>query len=454
MSARKSACALGKRSPGSGAGLGAALILATVAASPDASAQAPAPEAISRLEAALEAQRRELTRQAEELSAQRRRLEQQERELRALRARAAPPPAPAARPAPPPAAAAATPAPPPATPVARVGGQAEAAAAQRREERRVVDTDPGLARSGGVLLPRGTLSFEPSLDYAYTSQNRAFVSGFTIIPGITFGQVDIREVQRRTATAAATFRYGVTDRFEVNARIPYIYRTDTIRTQPADVDAVPITIGPSGSGLGDIEFGASYQLNDGRSGWPVLVANLRVKTITGRSPFDVPIWTTEDTPDGPFLRGLERRLPTGTGFWSVEPGLTLIYPTDPAVLFASVRYLWNVGRTVGVPDDAGGPAIRTALDPGDGIGVNLGLGFALNETTSFSIGYEHVHAFSSRANGRRIAGSSYDIGTFNFGLSHRLSDRLSLNIGVSIGATGNAPDMRVLVRLPYRLNLF
>lgn len=423
----------------------ATLFAASIGAGAPAVAQ-PA-DALARLEAAIEAQRRELVRQSNELAEQRRRLAAQERELQALRTRQPPPARPAAVAPTPPAAA-------PAAPAARVGAAAEAEAAQRRDERRVIDTDPGLARVGGVLLPRGTLSLEPSIDYAYSSQNRAFVSGFTIIPGITFGSVDIREVQRRTITAAATFRYGLTDRIEINARIPYIYRTDTIRTQPADVDASPITIGPDGTGIGDIEFGGSWQLNPGRSGWPVLVGNLRVKSDTGQSPFEVPIWTTADTPDGPFLRGLERRLPTGTGFWSIEPGLTLIYPTDPAVLFASARYIWNIGRTVSLQNEQGGAPIPASLDPGDGIGVNVGLGFALNETTSFSIGYEHVHVLPSLANGRRIAGSSYDVGTFNFGLSHRLSDRLSMNVGVSVGATGNAPDMRLLVRLPYRLSLF
>jgi hypothetical protein len=430
----------------------AALLVVGIGAAAPAIAQ-PA-DALARLEAAIEAQRRELARQSNDLAEQRRRLAAQERELQALRTRQ-PAPARAAAVAPtPPAVAPTPPAVAPAAPAARVGAAAEAEAAQRRDERRVVDTDPGLARVGGVLLPRGTLSLEPSIDYAYSSQNRAFVSGFTIIPGITFGSVDIREVQRRTLTAAATFRYGLTDRIEINARIPYIYRTDTIRTQPADVDASPITIGPDGTGIGDIEFGGSWQLNQGRGGWPVLVGNLRVKSDTGRSPFDVPIWTTADAPDGPFLRGLERRLPTGTGFWSVEPGLTLIYPTDPAVLFASVRYIWNIGRTVALQSEQGGAAIPASLDPGDGVGLNVGLGFALNETTSFSIGYEHVHVLPSLANGRRIAGSSYDVGTFNFGLSHRLSDRLSMNVGVSVGATGNAPDMRLLVRLPYRLSLF
>jgi hypothetical protein len=413
---------------------------------------------LDELRAAIDAARRQIERQARELDEQRRRLQAQENALEALRRQLAGRPAPAAPPATatPPARAVAPPQPAVAAvaPTGPVGRQAEAETAQRRADQRVLDTDPGLARSGGVLLPRGALSLEPSLDYSYSSVNRAIVSGFTIIPGITFGSVDIREVQRRTLTAGFTMRIGLADGLEANVRLPFIYRSDTLQTQPSDINASPITIGPTGYGLGDVEFGASYQFTTGSGSWPILVGNLRVKTNTGRSPFDVPIYTIDDQPNGQFLRGLERELPTGTGFWGIEPGVTMIVPTDPAVLFASVRYIWNLENTVRIRNSSGGPDSRARIDPGDGIGINLGIGFALNERVSLSLGYEHVHVFTSRSNGRRVAGSSYDIGTFNIGLSYRLSEAMSLNVGVGIGVTDGAPDARVLVRVPYRLSLF
>ena len=186
--------------------------------------------------------------------------------------------------------------------------------------------------------------------------------------------------------------------------------------------------------------------------WPIFIANLRVKSDTGRSPFEVPIYTVND-PQGGFLRGLERELPTGTGFWTVEPGVTVVWASDPAVFFGSLRYIWNIARDVDVPDTAGGPSRRLNLDPGDGVGLNFGVGFALNERTSISLGYEHVFVFRSSTEGQGIAGSSADIGTFNFGLSYRASDRVSINLGVGIGVTESAPDARVILRVPVRLNL-
>jgi hypothetical protein len=442
---------------------GGGVVLAAVAAASPAVAQDQAAlqelrEALARQQRQIEAQQRLLSEQGATLERQRRLLETQGREIQALRGPAPPRSAtPAPVPAAPPAAAVAAapqPAPArPATPPPQVATEAAAAAQARREERRVAETDPSLARTGGVLTARGALVVEPALDYAYSSQNRSVVNGFTVIPGITFGTLDIREVQRRTVTGALTARLGVTDWLELNTRIPVVWRSDTTTTTPADVDARPITIGPTGFGLGDIEFAASYQINDFREGAPVFVGNLRVKTATGRSPFEVPVYTPRD-PRGDFLRGLERELPTGSGFWAVEPGLTMIFPTDPAVLFASARYIWNVADTVTLPSLNDGPGARVRLDPGDGLGLNFGIGFALNDATSFTLGYEHVHVLPARQSGQVIRGSAYDIGTFNFGVSYRLTDATSINLGVGVGVTEAAPDLRIGFRLPIRMNLF
>lgn len=429
-------------------------LLAGAVPSAGALAQGVSADELRAFRAALERQQQQLSEQSERLARQERLIQAQSREIETLRGAVGAPPsrraaaaqrAPAAAPVvvPAPAAAEAPRGPSSAT---------EAAQAVRREEQRVLGTDPTLARVGGVLTPRGALSVEPTLEYLYGENIQATVNGFSIVPGITFGSVDIRRSTRRAATAAVTLRYGVTDRFEINTRIPYVFRNDTIETGPSDITAQPIVIDPSGDGLGDIEFGASYQINAGLADWPIFIANLRVKSDTGRSPFEVPIYTVNDIQGG-FLRGLERELPTGTGFWSVEPGITVAWASDPAVFFGGLRYIWNIARDVDVKDPAGGPSRRLDLDPGDGVGLNFGVGFALNERTSISLGYEHIFVFRSSQQGQSIAGSSTDIGTFNFGLSYRASDAVSINLGVGIGVTEGAPDARLILRVPVRFNL-
>jgi hypothetical protein len=450
-------------------GLGGIVLVAGAAAllqAGPAAAQGASAEEFRELRQMFERQQRQIQDQAAQLARQQRLIEAQSREMEGLRQSVGTTPrgsAPAAQQRPPPRQAAPEVQPSAQAP-AQAGGPAaardrqapstaaEAAAARRQEEQRVIATDPTLARTGGVLTPRGAISLEPELNYLYSQNTVASVNGFSIIPGITFGTLDVRRAVERATVAALTLRYGVTDRLEVNARIPWVYRNDSIQTAPADITATPITIGPTGSGLGDVEFGASYQINAGLQDWPVFIANLRVKSDTGRSPFEVPIYTVNDQQGG-FLRGLTRELPTGTGFWSVEPGLTVAWATDPAVFFGGLRYIWNIGRSVDIQDPAGGPATRTDLDPGDGIGMNFGVGFALNERTSLSFGYEQVWVLGSSANNSRIPGSGLDIGSFNFGLSYRASDAVSFNLGVQIGTTESAPATRLIFRVPIRFNL-
>ena len=138
-----------------------------------------------------------------------------------------------------------------------------------------------------------------------------------------------------------------------------------------------------GSGLGDVEAAIRYQIN-GRGPGPYWVANLRVKSRTGEDPFEVDRerLSVPDQDGNQVLIGeVFTEQPTGSGFRAVQPSLSWVYPTDPAVLFGSVSYLWNLERDVG--GDFG------KIDPGDVIGVNFGLGFAINERTSFSLGYDH-----------------------------------------------------------------
>src|SRR5438552_5546010 len=93
-----------------------------------------------------------------------------------------------------------------------------------------------------------------------------------------------------------------------------------------------LSLSANGSGSGDVQFGASYQINSGESGWPIFVGNFLFKTVTGVSPFQVPIVTLNDL-NGQFLAGTLTRLATGTGFYSLQPSLTVLFPTAPGVLF-------------------------------------------------------------------------------------------------------------------------
>jgi hypothetical protein len=69
----------------------------------------------------------------------------------------------------------------------------------------------------GILTPPGKIVLEPSFQYSYSSNNRVALVGYTVIPALLIGLIDVREVKRNTLTAALTGRFGLTNRFEVVA---------------------------------------------------------------------------------------------------------------------------------------------------------------------------------------------------------------------------------------------
>ncbi len=338
------------------------------------------------------------------------------------------------------------------------GGGGESApiagpSAAQQQARQVVETAPTLSASGGVLTPKGQFIIDPSIEYDYWSQNQLGVNGFQIIPGITFGNIFANRVEQNITTAAVTARYGITDRLEINVKVPYVYNSgSTTSLIPVGTTAELLTLNATGTGIGDLQFGTSYQFNSGENGWPILIGNMLLKTATGVSPFQVPIETVND-PNGQFLEGQPKQLATGTGFYAVEPSLTVLMPTAPGVLFANIQDTHNFGRTVGIQSAQGGPATPAFLQPGENPAITFGIGFALNDRAALTFSYQQEHVFTAFEDHQAIQGSPYSFGTFNFGLGYQISQSTRLNLSVGIGAGQNAPVAKVLLELPYRFSL-
>lgn len=364
-----------------------------------------------------------------------------------------PPPATAAvPPEPPPVLAALPPEPQPVAPVAAADppeavqdqGQREAeaqvAALDDRTRRPEVVTEV-LAES--VLTPAGVLSVEPSLEYVHSSTNRFIFQGAQIVDAVLIGAIEASDADRDILISALTLRYGLTDRLEVDVKIPAVYRDDRINAQLVGQDTELQERSYDGFGLGDVEFGAHYQIT-GQP--PFLIGNVRVKAPTGTGPFDV-----DRGPDG-----VETEAPTGSGFWSVEPSITAIYPSEPVVFFGNLGYLINIGKDV---DTLIGDSFIGNVDPGDSVSGSLGMGFALNERASMSFGYEHNFIFETETEitdddvTRTSRSNTLQVGNFFIGGSYRVSDRVTVNSTVQIGVTEDAPDVQFTLRVPIRFDL-
>lgn len=301
---------------------------------------------------------------------------------------------------------------------------------------------------GGVLTPARTLVVEPSIDYSHSNVNRLTFRGIEIQDTVLIGVIEASDADRDLFSPAITLRYGVTGRLELEVKTPYVMRDDRISFLIPQAMAPDIerTDNLDGNGLGDIEVAAHYQITNSS---PYVIGNLRFKTRTGEGPFEI------DRDDF----GIEEELPTGSGFYTLEPSLTVLYPTDPVVLFASLSYQWTFEDDVNA--DIGQVTVRD-VDPGDAIGLSFGMGFSVNDDFSFSLGYKHTYVWGTKteieppfpAEKRTEKSNSLHLGSFLFGMGYRVADNVGVNLDMEIGATDDAPDMRAFIRVPIAFSLF
>jgi len=300
-------------------------------------------------------------------------------------------------------------------------------------------TVEALPEGQNALLGAGRLVIEPSFEYSRSSSNRFIFRGVEIVTGVQIGLIEANDTARDTLTGALAVRYALTDRLEIEGRVPYIYRSDRITTVAQQSTTTMQTFELDGSNMGDIEMSLRYQLNNGAGGMPIFVAGARVKSDSGLGPFDL----DRD------ISGVSTELATGSGFWGVQGSVSMLYPSDPVVIFANASYLYNIGRDI---DETYGAVTVGEVDPGDSIGLGFGFGFALNPRFSYSLGYSHSYVLptTTELNGIHTESSELQVGSLSFGMSFRATERLTLSTSVDVGVTEDAPDVRVAFRTPFR----
>lgn len=323
---------------------------------------------------------------------------------------------------------------------AQAVGQAPATAQARNQP----NTAP-VSEQSGVLTPRGHLVLEPSLEYLYNSNSQVALIGFTIIPAITVGLIDVREVNQSTLIGAVTARYGLTNRLEFSVKAPYLYRDEQSVARPlATPSSQNQVFNARGYDLGDVEVMLRWQFNQGGASTPYFVGSLRGILPTGKDPFEVRYAPASSAPAGTLI---QEQLPTGAGFYGVQPGLTVIFPSDPAVFFGGVEYLYNFARDVNTTI---GGAYIGRVQPGDQISFNFGMGLALNDRSSFSLGYKHTFVEKTRFNGTVPSdATSTQLGQLLIGYAYSFSRSTSLNVSLGAGLTRNTPDVDINIRVPF-----
>ncbi|HEX3755368.1 MAG TPA: autotransporter outer membrane beta-barrel domain-containing protein [Rhizomicrobium sp.] len=295
-----------------------------------------------------------------------------------------------------------------------------------------------IASVGGVLTRPGVLVLEPYAEYVHTSLNQFTFEGVQIIDALLIGVINAGRTEQDLGLLGGALRYGLTDGLELEARFPYVYRAQQDTGVLLNSSNTVVSSSAHGSGLGDIEAALHYQFNDGSGSWPFVIGNLRFKSDSGSSPWDV-AYNSNGSP---------RTLPTGSGFSALNPSVTAIFASDPAVLYANAGWIHNFqdGATLTLNNTA-----ITDINPGDTYSASFGMGMALNDTVSFSLGYEqdYIEATTERVNGGRQKAPSLLAGELALGFTLRTSERNSINLGLNVGVTRDAPDVELVLRTPF-----
>lgn len=317
-------------------------------------------------------------------------------------------------------------------------GQAPSAQARNQP-----NTAP-VSEQSGVLTPRGHFLLEPSLEYQYNTNSQVDLIGFTVIPAITIGLINVSQANQSTLIGGLTARYGLTDRLELEAKVPYVYRDSQTITRPLATGAsVNQVFNASGHDIGDVELALRYQFNQGGPSEPYFIGSLRGIFPTGRDPFQV-AYAEGSTAQTHTL--VQKQLPTGAGFYGVQPGFTAIFPSDPAVFFGGVYYLYNFARDV---DKTVAGSYIGRVQPGDQASFNFGMGLALNDRSSVSLGYQHTYVFKTKYNGSFPSdATSTQLGELLIGYSYAFTHSTSLNVSLGAGLTRYTPDVDLTIRVP------
>lgn len=297
------------------------------------------------------------------------------------------------------------------------------------------------------------LSFEAGVTYSHFDDARLNLSGFLALDAIFLGLISIDEITADVFVFDGTIRYGLTDRLQIDANVPYLFRYSNFQSGGAGGDAAGLKEADvRDDGLGDINFGASYRVLRETVNRPDIVVNARVKVPTGREPFGTELILVDGS-EGNLQ--VPERLSTGTGVWSASAGISLLKTLDPMVVFGSFTYFHNFAKHFDDLDEAVGDQPGRAKI-GDAFQYGAGVAYALNERSSLSLSFTQriVERTRLKRDGNdsysRIVGSQGNVAILNLGATFSLTQKLALLTTLGLGMTTDAPDMILSVRLPFR----
>ncbi|WP_369991982.1 hypothetical protein [Pseudomonas xanthosomatis] len=298
----------------------------------------------------------------------------------------------------------------------------------------------------------GKFSVETGLTYTHYDTRALVLNGFLALDSIFLGDINIDRIKADNWTLDLTARYNVAQRWQFDINVPIVYRDSTYSSGGAggsgqSESEASVTRDPT---LGDINVGVAYKFLDESESLPDAVFTLRVKAPTGKDPYGIKLREVA----GNDNLAVPESLPTGNGVWSVTPGISLVKTFDPAVLFGSLSYTYNMQDSFSDISPEAGSKVPGDVKLGDSWQIGGGIAFALNEKMSMSFSVTDQFARKSKikrdgGDWQSITNSDYNAANFNIGLTFAASENLTIVPNLAIGLTDDAPDFSFSLKFPY-----
>ncbi|WP_350601051.1 hypothetical protein [Pseudomonas sp. 65/3-MNA-CIBAN-0223] len=298
----------------------------------------------------------------------------------------------------------------------------------------------------------GKFSVETGLTYTHYDTRALTLNGFLALDSIFLGNINLDRIKADNWTLDLTARYNLAQRWQFDINVPVVYRESTYSSGgaggagPVTSDAT-VTRDPT---IGDVNVGVAYKFLDESVNLPDAVVTLRVKAPTGKDPYGIKL-VSDPTNDN---LSVPEDLPTGNGVWAITPGISLVKTFDPAVLFGSLAYTYNMQDSFSDISPQVGSKVSGDVKLGDSWQVGAGIAFALNEKMSMSFSFTDQFARKSKikpdgGDWQSISNSDYNAANFNIGMTLAATDKLTIVPNLAIGLTDDSPDFSFSLKFPY-----
>ncbi|MBA1196612.1 transporter [Pseudomonas plecoglossicida] len=299
---------------------------------------------------------------------------------------------------------------------------------------------------------RGKFSVETGITYTHYDTRALTLNGFLALDSIFLGNINLDRIKADNWTLDLTARYNLDQRWQFDINVPVVYRESTYSSGgaggagPVTSDAT-VTRDPT---IGDVNVGVAYKFLDESEDWPDAVFTLRVKAPTGKDPYGIKL-VNDPTNDN---LSVPESLPTGNGVWAITPGISLVKTFDPAVLFGSLSYTYNMEDSFSDISAQVNSKVPGDVKLGNSWQIGAGIAFALNEKMSMSFSVSDQFASKSKikpdgGDWQSISNSDYNAANFNIGMTLAATDNLTIVPNLSIGLTDDSPDFSFSLKFPY-----